>query len=108
MDELLLSRIRLAIVTELLALDWASFGELQRSLDVTAGNMTIHLAKLVSGGYIDEEKRFVGRRPNTRYRLTARGRSALLEHVAMLNDMVKSASSRSDSQRRGARRAKEK
>ena len=90
MDEVLLSRIRLSIVTELLAAEWISFGELQRGLDVTAGNLTTHLAKLLASEYVQEEKRFVGRRPNTRYRLTSRGRDALLAHVAYLNDIVRS------------------
>jgi DNA-binding HxlR family transcriptional regulator len=89
MDEVLLSKIRLSIVTELLAAEWISFAELQRSIDVTAGNLTTHLGKLVAAEYVQEEKRFVGRRPNTRYRLTPHGRDALLAHVAYLNDVVR-------------------
>lgn len=93
MDEVLLSKIRLSIVTELLAAEWISFGELQRSIaDVTAGNLTTHLGKLVAANYVQEEKRFVGRRPNTRYRLTPSGRDALLAHVAFLNDIVRTTS----------------
>ena len=88
MDELLLSKIRLSIVTELLAEDWKTFTELQKSLDVTVGNLTTHLDKLVDADYVEMNKRFIGRRPQTRYRLTRRGSSALLEHVDWLNSVV--------------------
>ncbi len=88
MDELLLSKIRLSIVTELLAEDWRTFTELQKSLDVTVGNLTTHLDKLVEADYVEMNKRFIGRRPQTRYRLTQRGRAALLEHVDWLNSVI--------------------
>jgi DNA-binding PadR family transcriptional regulator len=48
-----------------------------------------HLGKLVDAGYIDEEKSFVNRRPQTRYRLTDRGRRAFVEHVEQLQALLK-------------------
>jgi DNA-binding MarR family transcriptional regulator len=88
MDELLLSKVRLAVIAELVAAEWASFSDLQRSADTTNGNLGGHLGKLVDAGYVAEEKRFVGRRPQTRYRLTAAGRKALLRHVEALQELV--------------------
>src|SRR5215469_8867201 len=75
-DDILLSKIRLGIVAELLNSDWVAFSELQRSLDVSQGNLGAHLAKLVDAGYVEEEKTFVNRRPLTRYSLTKIGRAA--------------------------------
>ena len=81
MDELFLSRVRLAVVAELINADWITFSALQNSIDATNGNLGTHLIKLIEAGYIQEEKRFVGRRPQTRYRLTRAGRMAFLRHV---------------------------
>jgi DNA-binding MarR family transcriptional regulator len=91
-DELLLSKIRLGIIAELLTAQWIGFSELQRALGVSQGNLGAHLAKLVSGGYVDEEKRFVNRRPQTRYRLTRKGRTAFSDHVTQLQSLLKASS----------------
>ena len=92
MDDLLLSKIRLGIIAQLLTSDWIAFSELQRSLDVTQGNLGAHLSKLVDGGYVDEEKTFVNRKPLTRYRLTPKGRGAFVAHVQQLQSLLKETS----------------
>lgn len=88
MDEVLLSKIRLAIVAELLANEWVAFSSLQRAAETTNGNLGAHLAKLVDAGYIAEEKTFVGRRPQTRYRLTQNGRDGFVAHVKTLQQLL--------------------
>ena len=88
MDELLLSRVRLAVIAELVAVEWATFTDLQKSVKATNGNLSAHLGKLIAGGYVVERKRFVRRRPQTRYRLTEAGRAALLQHVEQLQALV--------------------
>jgi DNA-binding MarR family transcriptional regulator len=82
--------VRLAIIAQLLPAEWVTFTELQASTAVTNGNLGAHPAKLVEGGYVKEEKRFEGRRPQSRYRLTKNGRAALLRHVAELQALVES------------------
>ena len=81
MDELLLSKIRLAAIAELLGSEWVAFSALVRAAATTNGNLGAHLGKLVAAGYVDEDKSFVHRRPQTRYRLTTRGRDAFVAHV---------------------------
>ena len=90
MPDLLHSRVRLAIIAELVPVQWATFSELKRSVGTTNGNLSAHLAKLVEGGYVSERKRFVDRRPQTRYRLTAAGRAALVSHVEHLQKLIAS------------------
>ena len=90
MSDLLLSRVRLAVIAELVSVEWATFSDLQRSVRTTNGNLSAHLAKLVDGGYVAERKRFVRRRPQTRYRLTAAGRAALVRHVEGLQALIAS------------------
>jgi DNA-binding MarR family transcriptional regulator len=92
MDDILLSKIRLGIIAELLTADWIAFSELMRALQVSNGNLGAHLAKLIEAGYIDEEKTFVNRRPQTRYRLTQRGRDAFVAHVEQLQALLKASS----------------
>ncbi len=90
MYELLLSRVRLAVIAELVPVEWATFTQLQRSVRTTNGNLSAHLAKLIDGGYVTERKRFVRRRPQTRYRLTEVGRTALVRHVEQLQAIIAS------------------
>ena len=92
MDDLLLSRVRLAVIAELVTVEWVTFSDLRRSVKATNGNLGAHLAKLVNGGYVTEEKQFVRRRPQSRYRLTDAGRAALLGHVASLQALIDSQS----------------
>jgi hypothetical protein len=41
-----------------------------------------------SVGYVAVEKRFVGRKPQTRIKATAAGRRAFAEHVAYLREIL--------------------
>ncbi|MBV9271683.1 MAG: transcriptional regulator [Candidatus Eremiobacteraeota bacterium] len=92
MDELLLSKIRLAVVAQLLPNEWVAFSELQRAAETTNGNLGAHLSKLVEAGYVTEEKTFVGRRPQTRYQLTHVGRNAFASHVKALQKLLQTGS----------------
>lgn len=88
MDDLLLSKIRLGVIAELLASESVSFGELRRATRTTNGNLGAHLAKLLEGGYVAEQKTFVNRRPQTRYSLTETGRSALKRHLREMQALL--------------------
>ncbi|MGH7736557.1 MAG: transcriptional regulator [Candidatus Tyrphobacter sp.] len=95
MDEVLLSKVRLGVVSALLARDWMSFAALAEATQTTGGNLGAHLAKLVDAGYVEEEKRFVDRRPQSRYELTERGRAAFADHVSELQALLNGNSSTS-------------
>lgn len=95
MDELLLSKIRLGIIAKLLGTDWVTFSGLQQAVQTTNGNLGAHLGKLVDAGYVQEEKTFVDRRPQSRYHLTDDGRDAFVAHVKSLEDLLESAEERS-------------
>jgi predicted ArsR family transcriptional regulator len=91
MDDLLLSEIRLAAIAELLRSESVTFASMQKSIATSNGNLGAHLAKLVAAGYVSEEKTFVNRRPQTRYRLTSLGRGAFNIHVRQLQGLLKAA-----------------
>ncbi len=70
--------------------DSAEFNTLKEMLDVTDGNLASHLASLEKNEMISVEKSFVGRKPNTRYKATEKGKFAFKEHLAYLEKLLKS------------------
>jgi DNA-binding transcriptional ArsR family regulator len=89
-DELLQSRVRLAVVAFLASAGQADFSLLRDAIKTTDGNASVHLRKLEEAGYVAVEKRFANRKPQTLYALTARGRKALLDYVAHLESLLPS------------------
>ena len=87
-DELLQSRVRLAIVAYLASAGQADFSLLRDAIKTTDGNASVHLRKLEDAGYVAMEKRFANRKPQTTYALTERGRKALLDYVAHLESLL--------------------
>jgi DNA-binding MarR family transcriptional regulator len=87
-DELLQSRVRLAIVAFLASAGQADFSLLRDAIKTTDGNASVHLRKLEDAGYVAMEKRFANRKPQTTYALTERGRKALLDYVAHLESLL--------------------
>lgn len=83
------SRIRLGIMSVLIVNDWVSFSELKELLDVTDGNLSSHIAGLEKVEFIEIKKQFVGKRPNTSFRVTNTGRKAFQEHLNALEELLK-------------------
>ena len=65
----------------LYVLDSADFTFLMNQTGLTWGNLSAHMSKLEEAGYLEVEKSFKGKRPNTLLRLTTRGREALQKYV---------------------------
>jgi DNA-binding MarR family transcriptional regulator len=65
------------------------FNALKVLLDVTDGNLATHLKALEREKYISISKSFVERKPNTRYKITERGRSAFKKHLDALEELIK-------------------
>ena len=69
----------------------AIFGELRDKVGATDGNLSTHLRKLEEAGYVEQEKRFVGRKPQTRVHLTPRGRAAWIAWIQRMEAIMKAA-----------------
>lgn len=69
----------------------ATFGELKEKVGATDGNLSTHLRKLEAAGYVRIEKRFVGRRPQTRVHLSAKGRKAWLDWLGTMQALIRAA-----------------
>ena len=87
-DEILQSRVRLAIVAFLAGAKTADFAAVRDATKTTDGNASVHLRKLEDAGYVAMQKRFVARKPQTLYSLTESGRTALLDYVAHLEALL--------------------
>ena len=87
-DELLQSRVRLAIVAYLASAGQADFSAVRDAIKTTDGNASVHLRKLEDAGYVSAQKRFADRKPQTLYALTDGGRQALLDYVAHLEGLL--------------------
>lgn len=66
-----------------------SFNDLKELLDVTDGNLASHLKPLEEQKFIKVEKSFIGRKTNTRYRITRAGEKAFTAHVDALENMIR-------------------
>lgn len=90
-DEIIHQSTRLKIMAALNMLDrtaWLEFTRLRDMLKVTDGNLGAHIETLAHAGYVTVEKRFDGKRPQTRLRATSPGRRAFAEHVAYLREIL--------------------
>ena len=89
LDPMLHERGRLAIASVLAAVDQLTFTELRDTLGMTDGNLSVHLQKLEEKGYVQIDKRFVGRRPQTSCQLTRAGRLAFTRYLDHLEAIVR-------------------
>jgi DNA-binding PadR family transcriptional regulator len=89
LDEVLHSRIRLAIVSILVTVEEIEFTLLRDRVGATDGNMNTHLKKLEEHGYVSVKKEFVKRKPLTTYRLTVKGKENFKKYVEILERFIK-------------------
>jgi DNA-binding MarR family transcriptional regulator len=67
----------------------ADFNRLKELLNVTDGNLASHLKSLESSKYIEVEKSFIDRKPNTRYTATKLGKAEFKKHIEALEKLIK-------------------
>ncbi len=91
LDDVIHGRLRLGIMAYLASVSPAIFGELRDKVNTTDGNLSTHLRKLEDAGYVRIEKRFEGRRPQTRIHLKPAGRKAWLAYLSRLQSLLNAA-----------------
>jgi DNA-binding MarR family transcriptional regulator len=80
--------MRLGIVSALAANETLTFSELKKILATTDGNVSVHARKLETARYIECNKSFAGRKPQTEYKLTAVGRRALEKYLSHMEAII--------------------
>jgi len=89
-DKTLEHRVRLQIMGVLAANESYDFGDLKELLQTTDGNLATHIKALEREKYIVIQKSFVDRKPNTRYKISERGRSAFKKHLDAMEEIIRS------------------
>lgn len=89
LDKVLEHRMRLQIISVLAANDAYDFTALKELLDTTDGNLATHLRHLEREKYIAVVKSFIDRKPNTRHKITEKGRSALSKHLNAMAELIR-------------------
>ncbi len=87
LDRLVHEPARLAVMALLYVIESADFTFLMNQTGLTWGNLSAHLTKLEEAGYLEVEKSFKGRRPNTSLRLTRQGREAFREYARTMKQL---------------------
>jgi len=82
-------RIRLGIMSILVVNESADFNRLKELLNVTDGNLASHTKSLEKASYINIEKSFIGKKPNTRYYATQLGKAEFKKHINALEKLIK-------------------
>ncbi|SHF72258.1 winged helix-turn-helix domain-containing protein [Pedobacter caeni] len=88
-DKAFENRVRLQIMSILVANENYDFNSLKELLEVTDGNLASHLKALEKEEYINIYKSFLGRKPNTSYAASEKGRTAFLKHLEALENLIK-------------------
>jgi len=88
-DKVLENRVRLQIMSILMANESYDFNSFKELLEVTDGNLASNLKSLEKEGYITVTKTFIDRKPNTRYSKTDKGQKAFENHLIALEQLIK-------------------
>src|SRR5581483_3301565 len=91
LDEAIHQKVRLGIMSTLLALGEADFKLLKETLSLSDGNLSTHLGLLEERGYIEAHKEFVRRKPRTTYTPTETGRAAFHRYLLALERIIRAA-----------------
>lgn len=65
------------------------FNGLKELLEVTDGSLASHIKALEKEGYITITKSFIGKKTNTQYAASAKGRAAFKNHMEALESLVR-------------------
>lgn len=87
-DDVIHGRLRLGVMAYLSVVSPASFPELIRKTETSNGNLSTHLTKLESAGYIKQEKGYSGKRPQTLVHLTDEGRDAWIGYLNAMKALL--------------------
>ncbi len=87
LDKTIHEKGRLAIMTLLATRPHWSFQDLKDNLQMSDGNLITHLRALNNSDFVSMKKES-GRRPQTRYALTAKGRRSFEDYLALLEKII--------------------
>ncbi|MFD1631779.1 winged helix-turn-helix domain-containing protein [Pseudopedobacter beijingensis] len=87
-DKAFENRLRLQIMSVLVVNENYDFNALKDLLNATDGNLASHLKALEKEDYIIVNKSFIGRKPNTQYAASLKGKEAFKKHLEALESLI--------------------
>ena len=90
LDRLIHDPTRLMLISLLYVVESADFVFVKNQTKLTGGNISSHMSKLEDAGFVKVKKSFVGKRPQTMFRLSQKGRNAFDNYRKSLNDALSS------------------
>ncbi|MDF1538252.1 MAG: transcriptional regulator [Candidatus Thorarchaeota archaeon] len=87
-DKVIHEPARLKIVAQLYVVDSADMVFLMRQTELTWGNLSSHVSKLETAGYVDITKEFFENKPRTTLKLTEEGRKAFETYRENIKRMI--------------------
>ncbi|MEQ8423445.1 MAG: transcriptional regulator [Cyclobacteriaceae bacterium] len=89
LDKVLEHSVRLQILSILIVNDSYDFNALKEVLELTDGSLATHIKALEKEKYILIHKSFVDKKPNTRYKISEKGRQAFKKHIDAMESIIK-------------------
>ena len=86
-DKIIHEPARYNIMALLYVIDRAEFLFVQNQIGLTPGNLSSHVTKLETAGYVEIEKKFVGKSPRTFLSLTEQGREAFEDYRERMKEL---------------------
>jgi DNA-binding MarR family transcriptional regulator len=86
-DKLIHEPARLLLMANLYVVESADFLYLMTQTGLSFGNLSSHMSKLESAGFIKVDKEFVEKKPVTRLSLTDEGRSAFNDYKTRMKHL---------------------
>ena len=88
LDKVIHERVRLGIMSALSASKTLTFNDIKQILKTTDGNLGMHLRMLEKHGYVEVEKKFIGRKPQTSYQISKKGKEAFRNYICIMEKLV--------------------
>jgi DNA-binding MarR family transcriptional regulator len=87
-DKIIHEPARLTIMAHLYIVESQDMVFLKNQTGLTWGNISSHVSKLEEEGYVNIEKGYQGKRPQTILKLTEEGRRAFKQYKEKLNKLI--------------------
>jgi DNA-binding MarR family transcriptional regulator len=87
-DKLIHEPARLKIMTQLYVVESADYVFLMGQVGLTWGNLSSHLSKLETAGYVEIDKGYEGKKPRTVLSLTEKGREAFRHYREVMKQII--------------------
>jgi DNA-binding MarR family transcriptional regulator len=88
LDKIFHERARLGIMSVLMTAEEVSFAELISTLNLTRGNLSVHLKILEESRFITSRKEFINKKPRTTFSITPKGTSAFNAYLNLLEKII--------------------